>query len=294
MNEQLTLEDVTSIVLATHESKYESGIPPTAYNKLLFLIDKELNKKSGVDVDIPFYWYMHGPAVKTANTNVNEVSVGDGKRIQCDTKKDQITAPSHVTRKVEESAESALEIYYEGGLDGLIAEAYRHAPYDVNNIYRDMKQQLATETNSDQASLADFTGTNQTQLRNIVHDFVRAFPVEEFPRLEDDLHIWYRLVSAELDADDFDAENTKTLTQQFWRLFCLELACKENNDVSREEIEADLNTVSTSIADEKNRHRDRLRDEERVKARRNATGSEMALKASEAVMLPQLEFTAEL
>ena len=290
MSEELTLSDVTSIVLSCHESRYDSSLPPTAYNKILFLLNEDLKDTQGVDVEIPVFWYMHGPVVKTTDSNVTQAQTSGGQRIRCNQTENEIDAENYTISKVRGSAENILEIYYKKGTKGLISKAYQFAPYEVGQVYRDLKRQLATEANSEQTALGDFTGGNQSQVRDVVHDFVDSFPVTEFPEIEDDLHIWYRLVSAKLDADEYDPEMIERLTKQFWRLFCLELACHENNGLSREDIETELDGVTVSIAAEQDRHREYLQSKERTKASRNATGSNLALKASEAVILPHLDF----
>jgi len=292
MSEKLSLDDVTSIVLSCHESRYDSSLQPTAYNKILFLLNEDLKENPGIEVDIPVFWYMHGPVVKTAGSNVRKTQTSNGQRIKCSLTESQIDADSYIISKVRESAEDILEIYYENGTDGLISKAYQYAPYEVGQVYRDLKRQLATEANTEQTALGDFTGGSQSQVRNVVHEFVSSFPVTEFPEIKDHLHIWYRLVSAKLDADDYDPEAIEKLTKEFWRLFCLELACRENNGLSREDIETELDGVSVSIGAEKDRHREYLQSKECNKASRIATGSDLALKASEAVILPHLDFDA--
>lgn len=294
MTEQLTLEDVTSVVLDCHGAEYDSGLPPTAYNKILFLIQKDLKGNPGVNVDIPYFWYMFGPVVSVTGSNVEKAQTREGERIRCEKDTDNIHAGNHAVKKVRESAENALTTYYEDRTGGLIAEAYQYAPYEVGQVFRELKQRLETQTNSDQTSLADFGGDNRSEIRNLVHDFVKEFPVTEFPEFEDELHIWYRLVSAELDSDDYDPEDVEDLTKEFWRMFCLELACRENNGLTREEIESELESVSESIPAEKNNHRDSLAAKERNKAEENATGGKLALKASEAVIVPHLDFDAGL
>jgi hypothetical protein len=290
MNDKLSLDEVTSIVLSCHKSRYDSGLPPTAYNKILFLLNEDLKGKPGIDVDIPLFWYMHGPVVKTAGSSVTKTQTSAGQRIRCDHTETEIDAESYSIRKVRESAKDILEMYYENSTDGLISKAYEYAPYEVGQVYRDLKRQLATEADSEQTALGDFTGGNQSQVRKVVHNFVDLFPVTEFPELENELHIWYRLVSAKLDADEYDPGAIEKVTKEFWRMFCLELACRENNGLSREDIETELDGVSVSITAEKDRHREYLQSKERNKANRNATGSDLALKASEGVVLPHLDF----
>jgi len=132
-------------------------------------------------------------------------------------------------------------------------------------------------------------GKNERRTRETLYDFVEAFPEDEFPEFSDDLNIWYRLMSAELDSNEYDPEQAQKLAQTFWRLFCLELACRENNGLSREDIARELKGVD-SVEQEKREIQAKILESERKKARNNATGDETALKAAEAFVIPSLDF----
>lgn len=97
-------------------------------------------------------------------------------------------------------------------------------------------------------------------------------------------------MSAELDSEDYDPDRAQDLAEDFWRLFCLELACRENNGLSREDIARELKGVS-NVEDTKQRIRSDLLKKERKKAHENAQGDEAALKAAEAFVIPHLDFT---
>lgn len=112
--------------------------------------------------------------------------------------------------------------------------------------------------------------------------------MDTFPEYKDDLHIWYRLVSAEIDSDDYDPNRVQRLSEKFWRLFCLELACRENTGLLRSEIAAELNVQSIGAIKES--IRSDFLELERVKARQNARTNETAVKAAEAFVIPLLDF----
>lgn len=284
MNSRLSLEEVTAILLNEHQSTYSGSIPPKALNKILYFAAKELEDEN-VTADIPYFWYMYGTEVKTTNTGIRSVSTEDGQRIQCDTGIEDIEAPHEIVRKARKAVSRSLDKYYSETLEGITDEMYEEAPYDVQRIYRELDTQIGVAADSNQATL--FGDNNRKQIRRNLLDFVQAFPTADFPAYEDDLMIWYRVMRAELNDADFDAEEVDRLATKFWRLFCLELACRENNGVSREEIESERDI--SDIKAEKEAMRADLLERERTNARQNARETETALKAAEALIVPFLD-----
>ncbi|GGL67103.1 hypothetical protein [Halocalculus aciditolerans] len=284
MSPQLSLEEITAILLNEHQSTYSGSIPPKAFNKVLYFAAKELEDEN-VTADIPYFWYMYGTEVKTANTGIRTISTGSGQRIQCDTSIEDIQASHGTVRKARKALSRSLDKYYRKNLEGITDEMYEEAPYDVQRIYRELDTQIEVAADSSQATL--FGDNNRKQIRRNLLEFVQAFPTADFPAYEDDLMIWYRVMRAELNDNDFDAEEVDRLATKFWRLFCLELACRENNGVSRKEIEAERDI--SDIEAEKEAMRADLLERERTNARQNARDSETALQAAEAFVVPFLD-----
>jgi len=284
MAEELDPDEV--IALLFDECRYEN-IRPKAFHKLLYFVDKEL-KREHVSVDLPIFWYMYGAVVATSET---EASIGggeDGNTVRCSITTSDIDAPEVAVRRGRRAVSRALDRYYNGGTEGLTEEMYDEAPYEVQRHYRRLDQQLEAATDEKQMTLDG--GKNEKRTRETLYDFVEVFPEDEFSEFSDDLSIWYRLMSAELDSDDYDPDRAQDLAEDFWRLFCLELACRENNGLSREEIARELKGVS-SVEESKQRIRSDLLEMEQKKAYENAEGDETALKAGEALVIPHLDFT---
>lgn len=285
MTDQLSLEEITAILLNEHQSTYSGSIPPKALNKILYFAAEELDDEN-VTADIPYFWYMYGTEVKTANTGVHTISTGDGQRIRCDTGIEEIQASHATIRKARKAVSRSLDKYYSKDLEGITDEMYDEAPYDVQRTYRELDTQIGVAADSGQATL--FGDNNRKQIRRNLLQFVQDFPTDDFPAYEDDLMIWYRVMRAELNDKDFDADEVDRLATKFWRLFCLELACCENNGVSSEEIEAERNIAD--IVSEKQEMRASLLDQERANARENARDTGTALRAAEAFVVPFLDF----
>lgn len=283
MSAELETDEV--IALLFDECKYDE-LRPKAFHKILYFADKELERER-LSANLPIFWYMYGAVVATSNTGVSVESGPAGNTVRCSVETSDIDASDSTVRRGRRAIGRALDRYYDGGIERLTEEMYKEAPYEVQRYYRRFDQQL--EAAADQGQMTLDRGKNEKRTRETLYDFIEAFPEDEFPEFSDDLSIWYRLVSAELDSDDYDPARAQELAEKFWRLFCLELACRENSGLAREEIARELRV--TSVEEAKQRIRDDLLELERQKARANAQGDGAALKAAEALVIPHLDFT---
>lgn len=281
MTAQLEVDELVALLLDEH--KYEKTLPPKAVHKILYVAKEELDRER-VSVDLSTFWYMYGPVAAISGTRVAFGAEAE-TRVTCDVEVPKIDAPDGVRRRGRRAVSRALDQYYDHGLEGLTDRIYEGAPYEVQRHYRRLDKQLGAAADEGQMTLDG--GKNEKRTREALFDFVEGFPVGDFPGYEDDLHIWYRLLSAQLDSDDYDPARAQRLAELFWRLFCLELACRENDGLSREEIAEELHIES--VAAEKQRIRSTLLSREREKARSNARDSEEAGKAAEAFVVPYLD-----
>lgn len=285
MSGELRVEEVTALLLDEHRSEYDNSIPPKALHKILYFASQELEKEH-VAADLPIYWYMYGAVVGTNNTGIGVVDTQAGQRVTCDTEASEITADDATIRRARRALQSSLDQYYSLGLEPLTDKMYKEAPYDVQRTYRELDKQLGVAADDGQMTL--FGERNEGRTRETLYDFIENFPVDTFPEYEDTLHIWYRLVSAEIDSDDYDPNRAQRLSKKFWRLFCLELSYRENTGMSRAEIAAELNVQSIDAVKES--IRSDFLELEREKARQNARTDETAVKAAEAFVIPLLDF----
>jgi len=286
MANELTLEEITALLLEKLEEKGGDRLPPTAYNKLLHFVDRNLSQK-GIDAELPLFWYMFGRVAAKDNSGVYVETIGGKRGVECELSVSDVTASDLAVREAERGIVEGLDLYFAQGLDGLIRASYEDAPYEVQRTYLDLKETMETEADPDQATFNDFATDQNTRTRSLLYEFIRDFPDDEFTEYERDLHKWYRLLSKELDSEDYDSQRALKLTEQFWRLFCLELACRENDGLSKEAIAAELNDVE-SIDAEKATIRDWFSSEERELTRESARRDETARQAAEAVTAAHL------
>ncbi|GAB3690067.1 hypothetical protein GCM10028857_26140 [Salinarchaeum chitinilyticum] len=287
MTSPLTLDEITALLLEKFEEKGGERLPPTAHNKLVHFIEKGL-EENHVEHDLPLFWYMFGRVTAKSNSSIYVERIEGDQSVKCDLEASDISASEVQLRTLEKEVEGALGKYFETDLETLVRSSYDDAPYDAQRTYLDLKDQLESEANSDQATFNEFASSKNRQIRELLYQFVQEFPLDDFPEYEQDLNKWYRLISGELDSDDFDPETALRLTEQFWRLFCLELACVQNNGLTPEEIAEELRGVE-SIESEKQDLRNWIFEKEKVKTRRNARVDKTALRAASAMISPKIE-----
>jgi hypothetical protein len=278
MSDSLDVGEVTALLF--DERRYSSDVRPKAFHKILYFAKQELDRER-VDEDIDIYWYMWGAMASTAGSPIEFRDGHEGQRVTCGTRVGDIEASETTIQRGRRAVSRALDRYYDLGIEGLTDEMYAEAPYAVQRHFRELDKQLDSASDSEQMTLT--LDRNEEMTRSTLHNLVQSFPLDEFPAYEDDLHIWYRLMSAELDSDDYDPEAAERLARLFWRLFCLELACRHGS-MSRAEIEAELGVDNLDAA--KADLRDRLRQMEREKARRNSRDSSAAMEAADAFVVP--------
>ncbi|AWB28474.1 hypothetical protein [Halococcoides cellulosivorans] len=281
MPDSLDLDDVAALLF--DERRYNGDIRPKAFHKILYFAKEELDREC-VDETIDTYWYMWGAVVATSDSSLEIREGTDGQRVICETEVSDIDAPRTTIRRARRAISSTLDRYYDRGIEGLTDEMYDEAPYDVQRHFRELDKQLDAAGDSKQLTIT--LDRNEKRTRETLHRFVQSFPIDDFPQYEDDLHIWYRLMSAELDSEDYDPQTAEMLAKSFWRLYCLELACRADN-LSRSEIAEERGVGSVESAKEE--IRERLRRREREKARRNSKDTRVAKEAADAFVVPFID-----
>ena len=287
MSTALSVEEITALLLEEFEDKGGERLPPTAYNKILHFVEKKLTKHD-IEADIPMFWYMFGRVTATnTNADISIENTNEGQKIVCTASPSNVNVSRHAQQIVKSGIDEGLNLYFKNNLDGLIRASYDDAPYEAQRVFLDLKNQLESEADQSQQTLGAFSSNND-QIRSLVYKFVREFPTEDYPEYEQDLNKWYRIMSGELDRDNSDFKYAYRLTRRFWQLFCLELACRENTNVDRDDIAKELSSVTVSIEHTKTELREWLHKREKEFTRSAARESDTAQKAGEVLIAPQL------
>lgn len=288
MSDRLSVEEITAILLDEHHKEYPDSIPPKALYKILYFVHQKLEKKH-IDAEIPYYWYMYGTKLKTVGTEISINQTPQGRRVSVNLAVSDIEADSYTINQVREVTSEELNRYYKRKLKGITNDMYWETPYEIQRVYRELDQQIAVSSDGEQATL--LMDNNRTAIKQSLVRFAQSFPSEAFTEQEETMWLWYGVMSNELLYENFDPDDLQSLAKKFWRYFSLELALQENNDITKEEIEADRNI--DDIYAEQKRIENELLHRERATARKFGRNNEVAKQAAEAFVLPSLEIEIE-
>lgn len=237
MTSTLSVEEVTALLL--DERFYSNPLRPKTFYKLLYFADKELSDV-GLDTDIQHFWYKFGTMVKTGGSPVTIDWSEDAREIRCSLSAAQVTLPQEEETKARLALSRALNRLYEQNTEGLTDEMYEDAPYDVQRHYRRLDKQLS-DAIDDKPDYPE-VDSSQEAVVDTVFDIIDTFPVDDYPWIERDLDLWYSVLSAELDAEEYRPQKALKVSDLFWTIFCIDLAQRENTGLTPEEIAEELDS----------------------------------------------------
>jgi len=237
MTSTLSVGEVTALLL--DERFYSNPLRPKTFYKLLYFADKELSDV-GLDTDIQHFWYKFGTMVKTGGSPVTIDWNEDVREIRCSLSASQVTLPQEEETKARLALSRALNRLYEQNTEGLTDEMYEDAPYDVQRHYRRLDKQLS-DAIDDKPDYPE-VDSSQEAVVDTVFDIIDTFPVDDYPWIERDLDLWYSVLSAELDAEEYRPQKALKISDLFWTIFCIDLAQRENTGLTPEEIAEELDS----------------------------------------------------
>lgn len=256
MSPTLTLDEVTALLLDIRD--FDHPLREKELHKLLYFIKHALNEE-GIDADIPYFWYRYGTMVKLSDAATSVTQTNDGTAVHCPVTPASLNhrEPTVDKTKMVISREY-LRYVQEGGLEGITDRQYNRAPYEVQRHYRKMDKQLRTATDGQPDFMQEGYGADS--VRQSLSRVVKSFPTRDFPKLEDDLYLWYGVMSTELDEERYKPETLLSISDTFWTIFSIELAQQEHNDMTIREVR---NEISDDVDEYKARLRETLRNRER-------------------------------
>lgn len=259
MTPELGVDDVTALLL--DERKYDSPLREKEFHKLLYFIRQEL-KERGIDANLPYYWYRYGTVTPTSDSSVSIKKAEDGgSQIVCPVKPGSIDASKNEINQVRDVVQEVLLRYYQiGGLQPLTDLMYEDAPYEVQREFRQLDKQLRTAADN-HPDLLD-NGYDKDDIRRTLSRVVKSFPADEFPHLEVDIHLWYTVMSTEIDQTDqfYTVNEMLSLCDAFWTVFMIEVAQQEHSNLTVEEVRDD---ISDDVDSYQKQMRTRLENKER-------------------------------
>lgn len=252
----LSVDEVTALLLDIRD--FDNPLREKELHKLLYFIKRGLQEE-GIDADIPYYWYRYGTMAKLSDSAVSIAQTDGGTAVQCPVTPTSLDHSESVVDKAKMVISQEFSRYVQqGGLEGITDRQYEDAPYKVQRHYREMDKQLRTATDEHPDFMEE--GYDSDAVRRSLSRVVRSFPTDEFPEFEDDLYLWYGVMSTELDEERYKPETLLSISDRFWTIFSIELAQRKHSDMTVREIRSE---ISDDVDEYKARLRESLRNRER-------------------------------
>ena len=283
MTSTLSVGEVTALLL--DERFYSNPLRPKTFYKVLYFADKELNDV-GLDTDIQHFWYKFGTMAKTGGSPVTVDWSDDSREVRCSLSASQVSLPREEETKARLALSRALNRLYEQNTEGLTDDMYEDAPYDVQRHYRRLDKQLSGAI-GDKPDYPEVDSSREAVI-NTVFDIIDTFPVDDYPWLVQDLDLWYSVVSAELDAEEYRPQKALKVSELFWTIFCIDLAQRENTGLTPEEIAEELDTHDLEGRQEDIRKELELIERERSRLHTDLEENQVVSEAADGVAIALL------
>jgi hypothetical protein len=252
----LSVDEVTALLLDIRD--FDNPLREKELHKLLYFIKHGLEEE-GIKADIPYFWYRYGTMAKLSDAETSIAQTDDGTAVQCPVTPASLNHSEPTVDKAKMVISQEFSWYIQqGGLEGITDRQYEDAPYEVQRHYREMDKQLRTATDEHPDFMED--GYGPGSVRRSLSRVVKSFPTDEFPELEDDLYLWYGVMSTALDEERYKPETLLSISDTFWTIFSIELAQREHSDMTVEEVRQE---ISDDVDEYKARLRETLRNRER-------------------------------
>ena len=286
MTSTLSVGEVTALLM--DEKEYSNPFRPKTFYKLLYFADKEI-EDIGLDTDIQHFWYKFGTMAKTSGSPVNVDWSADAREVRCSLSPAQVRLPQDDETKARLAVSRALNRLYEHKTEGLTDDMYEEAPYDVQRHYRRLDKQLS-DAIDDKPDFSEVDSSREAVL-DTVFDIIESFPVDDYPWLEEELDLWYSVVIAELDAEEYRPRKTLQISELFWTIFCIDLAQRENTGLSSKEIAEELDMQDFEGRQEDIRKELELIERDRSRLHADLEKNQVVSEAADGVAVALLDLT---
>ena len=136
----LYLEYVIYKLLSEFDLNYMSK---TRFYKILYLIYKLL-KRRGIDIQLPYFWYLHGVVVseRALPVTINYHNSDGIKHTPRPIPKPEKDIDQKTEEIISETIKLAKELYEQKNTEELIDEVYKDAPLEFQRVFREFKRKL--------------------------------------------------------------------------------------------------------------------------------------------------------
>lgn len=232
---KIDLGDVAAILF--DEFGRSSTMNAKTFHKTTYFIEKQIQELGG-DFDLPYFWYKFGTMTVTENSPVTIQYSGDTSEVLCSRRPDDLNLDSEQEEIIRTATQRVLEEHDKVETEGLTDRMYEeNAPYDVQRKYRQLDDFVQWQLYKEDEDETDF---ERDEVHRYIHEFVDSFPDDEFPEYENDLFLWYDLLSNRLNDQSATLGEIENLVELFWSIFSIELAVSIDTGLSVETIKQEL------------------------------------------------------
>lgn len=280
--EEIELGDVAAILF--DEFGRSSTMYAKTFHKTTYFIEKRIQELGG-DFDLPYFWYKFGTMTVTENSPVTIQYSGDESEVLCSRRTGDLTLSEEQEDIIRTATKQVLKEHDDIETEGLTDRMYEEdAPYEAQRKYRQLDDFVQWQLYKEDEEETDF---ERAEVRRYINEFIDSFPEHEFPEYENDLFLWYDLLSNRLTDQSTTLGEIEDLVELFWSLFSIELAVTIDTGPSVQTIKREL-----GIGDLRKRQQ-YFRNELRQKEREHLyieEESDHLIEAADTVVASELDF----
>lgn len=217
----------------------------THFFKSLFLLHDSLKKK-GLDIELPYCWYLHGPLVEqktfealTGTKLENYLNLDSTVRINnvfCDgvTDTDQRIILDEIIKIVKKYH---VGDRWEGGyIERLVGDAYKKAPYPYQNTFKREYLPFFNDLLNDSRLFDLAYDSVSKNLFKYLDILIKQFPKSGLVEIFDEYLQWDDEIRLKIEIKA-PIQNIYLFSKNYWNFFCLPLRIEKNENVLPEVIE---------------------------------------------------------
>lgn len=232
---EVSFDAIASILF--EEFDQPASMSPKAFYKIIYFIDKKLSQQ-GFTTGVDHFWYKYGTMTVTAGSAVAIERSGDRSEVLCSVKPDELELDPTTENEIRSATRDVLAEYERLNTEGLTDQMYEEAPYEFQRQYRELDGIIQSQIRTHGEGGKEFT---REEIRNQMHEFIRSFPEEEFPKFANDLYLWYDILSTALDDTTTSIGDIEDIAEVFWTIVMVEIATNPGTGVNPRVLENELN-----------------------------------------------------
>lgn len=278
---EVSFDAIASILFEEFDNP--ASVSPKAFYKIVYFIDKKLTEQ-GYTTSVDHFWYKYGTMTVTTGSPVAVERSGARSEVLCAVTPDKLELDSTIESNLRSVTRDVLTEYDQLNTEGLTDRMYEDAPYEFQRQYRELDGIIQSQIQTRGRECREF---DRERIRKQMHEFIDAFPEEEFLEFTNDLYLWYDVLSTALDETTTSLKEIEDIGELFWSIIMIELATSPETGVKPTVFADELNIDDPEGLQGYLRYRLSQLEQEYLRIEDN-TGS--IADVADAVMVSQLDF----